>query len=180
MDEIINLTLSQDQITARFKNSTKNFSRILMVSEHSRKAKCCMDLSLWLPPANFKTNQTFWGGGGGDENQKDWSTDALQKWLRRNSTETGADQPKKSEKHWYTQQGENWSEFKVTNAFFWRQTRLLQWKLYSSPWPMHNSVGGYKKIVHEWRLCFNREHSGHKVERYCNRGSLKCMYTRMW
>lgn len=70
MDEIINLTLSQDQITARFKNSTKNFSRILMVSEHSRKAKCCMDLSLWVPPANFKTNQTFWGGGGGMRTRK--------------------------------------------------------------------------------------------------------------
>ena len=46
-----------------------------------------------------------------DENQKDWSMqdliDAIHKWLRRNGTETGADQPEKSEKHWYTQQGEN-------------------------------------------------------------------------
>ena len=46
-----------------------------------------------------------------DENQKDWSMqdliDAIHKWLRRNSTETGADQPEKSEKYWYTQQGEN-------------------------------------------------------------------------
>lgn len=46
-----------------------------------------------------------------DEIQKDWSMqdliDAIHKWLRRNSTETGADQPERSEKHWYTQQGEN-------------------------------------------------------------------------
>ena len=52
---------------------------------------------------------------GVDENQKDWSMqdliDAIHKWLRRNSTETGADQPEKSEKHWYTQQGENLKSF---------------------------------------------------------------------
>ena len=50
-----------------------------------------------------------------DENQKDWSMqdliDAIHKWLRRNSTETGADQP---ETLVYT----TGREFKVTNAFF--------------------------------------------------------------
>ena len=179
MDEIINLTLSQDQITARFKNSTKNFSRILMVSEHSRKAKCCMDLSLWLPPANFKTNQTFWGGGGMRTRKIGLQTLYRSGWgetvqkpaltSQRSLRNTGI--------HNRERIGQN---SKSQMHFFWRQTRLLQWKLHSSPWPMHNSVGGYKKIVHEWRLCFNREHSGHKVERYRNRGSLKCMYTRMW
>ena len=48
-----------------------------------------------------------------DENWEDWSMEdliyALQKWLRRNNTETSTEQHKKSEKHLFTLKQDHWS-----------------------------------------------------------------------
>ena len=85
-----------------------------------------------------------------DENLEDWSMedliDALQKWLRRNNTETSTEQHKKSEKHLFTLTGEKPTPY----CLFCRKQD--HW---SDSCTVVTELGDRRKFFLDHSLCFN-------------------------
>ena len=105
-----------------------------------------------------------------DENWEDWSMedliDALQKWLRRNNTETSTEQHKKSEKH-FTLRGEKPTPY----CLFCRKQD--HW---SANCTIVTELVHRRKFFMDHSLCFNCGRSGHRAEQCRRRGCLKCKY----
>ena len=85
--------------------------------------------------------------------------DALQKWLRRNSTETSTEQHKKSEKHLFTLKGEKPTPY----CLFCRKQD--HW---SDSCTVVAELVDRRKFFMDHSLCFNCGRSGHRAEQ-CRR-----------
>ena len=107
-----------------------------------------------------------------DENWEDWSMedliDALQKWLRRNNTETSTKQHKKSEKHLFTLKEENPTPY----CLFCRKQD--HW---SDSCTVVTELVDRRKFFMDHNLCLNCGRSGQRAEQCHRRGCLKCKYT---
>ena len=107
MDEIINLTpvrgSNYNKVQEFYEKFSKNFDTFQTLEEGEKLHRFVMATLNKLPQAKPDLVRV-------DENWEDWSMedliDALQKWLRRNNTETSTEQHKKSEKHLFMLKGE--------------------------------------------------------------------------
>ena len=90
--------------------------------------------------------------------------DALQKWLRRNNTETSTEQHKKSEKHFFTLKGENPTPY----CLFCRKQN--HW---SDSCTVITELVDRRKFFMDHNFCFNCGRSGHRAEQCRRRGCLK-------
>ena len=107
MDEIINLTpvrgSNYSKIQQFYEKLSKNFDALQTLEEGEKLHGFVMAKLKKLPQVKPDLVRV-------DENWEDWSMedliDALQKWLRRNNTETSTEQQKKSDKHLFKLRGE--------------------------------------------------------------------------
>ena len=149
MDEIINLTpvrgSNYSKVQEFYEKLSKNFDALLTLEEGEKLHSFVLAMLNKLPrvkPGLVRVN----------ENWEDWSMedliDALQKWLRRNNTETSTEQHKKSEKQ------NHWSDSCTVI------TELVD----------------RRKFFMDHNFCFNCGSSGHRAEQCRRRGCLKCKH----
>ena len=154
MDEVINLTpvrgSNYSKVQEFYEKLSKNFDALLTLDK--------------LPQVKPDLVRV-------DENWEDWSMedliDALQKWLRRNNTETSTEQHKKSEKHLFTLTGEKPTPY----CLFCRKQD--HW---SDSCTVITELVDRKKFFMDHNLCFNCGRSGHRAEQCRRRGCLKCKH----
>ena len=168
MDEIINLTpvrgSNYSKVQEFYEKLSKNFDALQTLGEGEKLngfVMATLNKLLQVKPDLVRV----------DENWEDWSMedliDALQKWLRRNNTETSAEQHKKSEKHLFTLKGENPTPY----CLFCRKHD--HW---SDSCTVVTELADRRKFFMDHSLCFNCGRTGHRAEQCRRRGCLKCKY----
>ena len=168
MDEIINLTpvrgSNYSKVQEFYEKLSKNFDALQTLGEGEKLHGFVMATLNKLPQVKPDLVRV-------DENWEDWSMedliDALQKWLRRNHTETSAEQHKKSEKHLFTLKGEKPTPY----CLFCRKHD--HW---SDSCTVVTELADRKRFFKDHSLCFNCGRSSHRAEQCRKRGCLKCKY----
>ena len=168
MDEIINLTpvrgSNYSKVQEFYEKLSKNFDALQTLEEGEKLHGFVMATLNKLPQVKPDLVRV-------DENWEDWSMedliDALQKWLRRNNTETSTEQHKKPEKHLFTLKGEKPTPY----CLFCRKQD--HW---SDSCTVVTELVDRRKFFMDHSLCFNCGRSGHRAEQCRRRGCLKCKY----
>lgn len=168
MDEIINLTpvrgSNYSKVQEFYEKLSKNFDALQTLEEGEKLHGFVMATLNKLPQVKPDLVRV-------DENWEDWSMedliDALQKWLRRNNTETSTEQHKKPEKHLFTLKGEKPTPY----CLFCRKQD--HW---SDSCTVVKELVDRRKFFMDHSLCFNCGRSGHRAEQCRRRGCLKCKY----
>ena len=120
MDEIINLTpvrgSNYSKVQEFYEKLSKNYDALQTLEEGEKLHGFVMATLNKLPQVKPDLVRV-------DGNWENWSMedliDALQKWLRRNNTETSTEQHKKSEKHLFTLRGEKPTPYCLFRPLLW-------------------------------------------------------------
>ena len=168
MDEIINLTpvrgSNYNKVQEFYEKFSKNFDTFQTLEEGENLHRFVMATLNRLPQTKPDLVRV-------DENWADWSMedliDALQKWLRRNNTETSTEQHKKSEKHLFMLKGEKPTPYRL---FCRKQDH------WSDSCTTVTELVDRRKFFMDHNLCFNCRRSDHRAEQCHRCRCLKCKY----